>query len=108
MSKIPNREETLARVEGRMQFCILQTHWHIASATTGHATTRNTAQGREATAEEKAAGMSLGWRPHTNEEKIGDALQTAKRHMENYHNLMELRCALIADDLESYNLCMQT
>lgn len=51
-------------------------------ASTGAATQRNTCQGREPTEEEKARGEVIGWRPLTDPEKIKDALDIMKRHLD--------------------------
>lgn len=69
----------------KRQFILHQTYamyWQ-AMATTGACKLRNTAQGRDPTEEEKAAGQTIGWRPHTDEEKVKDALDTMKRHLEH-------------------------
>jgi hypothetical protein len=56
-------------------------YW-TAMATTGAAKSRNTQQGREPTEDEKSRGITIGWRDHTEDEKIKSALDTAKRHIQ--------------------------
>lgn len=63
-------------------------YWH-GMAVTGAATKRDTAQGREPTEEEKAKGQTIGWRPHTDDEKKADALATMMRHIDRYRALKE-------------------
>ncbi len=57
-------------------------YWQ-AMATTGAAKLRNTAQGREPTEEERAAGHCIGWRQKTDDEKVKDALDTSLRHIQH-------------------------
>lgn len=76
----------------RTQFAVSQSYaaYWGAMATTGAATMRDTAQGREATPEEKAQGITLGFRDHTDQEKISNALQTMHRHIHRMSELSEL------------------
>lgn len=63
-------------------------YWH-AMATTGAAKLRNTAQGREPTEEEKAQGIKLPMRPHTDEEKTQDALRMMLTHIHRMNEIAE-------------------
>lgn len=64
-------------------------------ATTGIATLRNTAQGREPTEEEKANGQVIGWREHTDQEKIANALETMKSHINRMSELNDFIAELM-------------
>lgn len=79
-----NDKERQKRLEfAKRQFQIHQTYamyWQ-AMALTGVATMRDTAQGRPVTEEERARGESIGWTPHTDQEKIKHALDTMKTHI---------------------------
>ena len=54
----------------------------FASATTGTCKLNNVSQGREPTVEERDAGMTVGWNPLTDEEKVQRELETMQRHIQ--------------------------
>lgn len=92
----PSREEKLFEQEHSKKLEYLKNQFEIAKmlalcwqamATTGACKMRNTSQGREATEEEKAKGMSMGWRDHSDEEKVFNALETMNIHI---HRMLEL------------------
>lgn len=78
-------KERERRIEfAKRQFEVHKTYamyWQ-AMALTGTATLRDTAQGREVTEEERARGEVIGWRKHTDQEKIKHALDTMKQHIQ--------------------------
>lgn len=91
------REKRLAYCRG--QFEIAKSYvlyWH-AMATTGAATLRKTAQGREVTEEERAAGHVIGWREHTDMEKTQHALETMNRHIRRMDELNDAINELMGD-----------
>ncbi len=104
MSNIPDREIRIERVRHQMECSKLYAQLWIARATTGEATQRDIKRGREPTPEERAKGEVIGWNPLTDQEKIADALNTATAHVDNYRKAGEVLCALLEDDLDSYNM----
>ena len=76
------REKRLAYARGQFEITKLRAMMMFAEATTGVATLRKTQQGREPTEEEKAKGMVIGWRDHTDQEKIQNTLQCMQRHIQ--------------------------
>lgn len=81
------RERRLSYARGQFEIAKAYAAYWQAMATTGAATLRDTAQGREVTEEEKARGEVIGWRPHTDLEKTKNALDTMARHI---HRMDEL------------------
>jgi len=76
------RQKRLTYARGQFEITKLRAlQWH-AMATTGIATLRKLDRGREATEEEKAQGLCMGWRPLTDQEKTKEALDTMQRHIE--------------------------
>lgn len=74
------------RIEyGKRQFIIFQTYAMLVQAEiiSGAYKLRDTSQGRPVTPEEKARGESIGWRKHTDEEKLQNALNTMKAHIQH-------------------------
>lgn len=74
------------RIEyGKRQFTIFQTYAMLVQAEiiSGAYKFRDTAQGRPVTPEEKARGESIGWRKHTDEEKLQNAINTMKAHIQH-------------------------
>lgn len=85
------RERRLAYVRGQFEIAKAYASYWCAMATTGAATLRKTQQGREPTEEERAKGICIGWRDHTDEEKTKNALDTMARHI---HRMDELNDAI--------------
>jgi len=73
-------------------------------ATTGAATLRNTSQGREPTPEEKAAGQVVGFREHTDLEKINNALETMQNHIRRMNETNDYIDDLLGDKLNRDDL----
>jgi len=101
MSRIPDREGCIRRIEGQIETVKLWAQYHMAMATTGAAKFRKVSQGREPTEEEKAEGRVVGWRPLEDDEKIFSSLQTAKQHIHNLTNLYDARDAIMEDNPEA-------
>jgi hypothetical protein len=74
-------ERRLAYARGQFEIAKMYAMYWQAMATTGIATMRNTAQGREPTPEEKERGIVIGWREHSDQEKIKNALETMQQHI---------------------------
>jgi hypothetical protein len=83
------REQRLAYARGQFEIAKAYVLYWQAMAMTGATTLRDTAQGREPTEEEKAQGITIGWRPHTDMEKVANALQTMERHIRRMDDLNE-------------------
>lgn len=74
------------RIEyGKRQFVIFQTYAMLVQAEiiSGAYKLRDTAQGRKVTPEEEARGEIIGWRKHTDEEKLQHTINTMKAHIQH-------------------------
>lgn len=95
-----DQKEREKRLEyAKRQFEIAKTYalyWQ-AMAVTGACKLRNTQQGREATEEEKAKGMVMGYRDHTPEEKVANALETMARHIHRMDEVNDVISELMGD-----------
>lgn len=92
------REKRLAYARGQFEIAKLRAlQWH-AMATTGVATLRKLERGREATEEEKAQGLCMGWRSLTDEEKTKEALDTMQRHIEYMSELNDTINGLMGEE----------
>lgn len=85
------RERHIKRLENQFEIHRSYAAYWLALATTGAIVRSNKQRGRDPTEEERAKGMTIGWRNLTPEEKIDDALQTAERHI---HHMSDLTDAL--------------
>lgn len=84
-----NKEQQLSYLRGQLDISKLYAmYWH-GMATTGAATLKKTAQGREVTEEEKAQGQVIGWREHTDQEKVARALETMKTHIHRMNDILD-------------------
>ena len=81
------KERRLSYARGQFEIAKAHAMYWQAMALTGAATLRDTAQGREVTAEERARGEVIGWRPHTDQEKIKHALDTMNTHIRRMDDL---------------------
>lgn len=102
MTKIDRRDEMLTRC--RVQYDttkLYAQHW-MAMATSGAACFKQTYRGCEATEEEKSEGKVMGWRPHTDQEKIQDAMDTSLIHIQRLAKIGEVIIALELDDPIKY------
>ncbi len=91
------REKRLAYAKGQFEIAKAYAMYWQAMAVTGAAKLRQTQQGREATEEERAKGMVMGYRDHTDEEKTANALQTMTRHIQRMDELNDVINELMGD-----------
>jgi hypothetical protein len=87
LEAIMNKELTI--LQNQFQIAQMYAFYWYGMAITGAATLRKTEQGREPTEEEKAEGKTIGWRPHTPEEKTKIALETMARHIHRMNELSD-------------------
>lgn len=95
------RERRLSYARGQFKTAKLRAMLAFAEATTGIATLRKTQQGREPTAEEKERGEIIGWRDHSNEEKIQNALQRMDRHIHFMDEINDSIDGLLSEEIPS-------
>lgn len=95
------REKRLAYARNQFEISKLHAMMAFAEATTGVATMRDTAQGREPTEEERAKGVTIGWRPHTDQEKIKNSLMVMQRHIQFMSELNDTIHKLMSDENEN-------
>lgn len=60
-----------------------------AEVTSGAYKLRQVSKGRDPTQEEAAKGMTVCWRPMTDEEKLHDSMETMKRHVNALNELVD-------------------
>ena len=98
MSKIPDRESRLIRLDGQILQKQLWAQYHLALANPTAASTY-VMKGYE---DGKTYGeMSIEW-------KIKDALQTASQHIHEINRLVEAKIAIFEDDLDKLEeICLR-
>lgn len=85
-----NKEQRLQYLKNQFEITkLLALRWH-AIATTGVATLRDTHKGRSVTEQEKANGEVIGWMPHSDQEKINNALNTMLVHIRRLDEINDL------------------
>jgi hypothetical protein len=77
-----DKNKQLNYAKNQFEIYKLRAMKNYAEATTGVCVLKNTYQGREVTEEEKARGEVIGWRPHTDQEKIQNSLEVMQRFIE--------------------------
>ena len=91
------KQRRLSFARNQFEISKMQAMYWCAMATTGAATLRNTSQGREPTPEEKAAGQVMGYREHTDLEKINNALETMQNHIRRMNETNDYIDELLED-----------
>lgn len=101
MSMIPNRESGLEWARMEFQRAITYAQYWTAEASTGYTLKRDIKRGREPTPEEREKGQVIGWTPLTDQEKIEQAMNTAKRHIDRALWLQDIVLSYLNDNPES-------
>lgn len=99
--KTDELKKRLAFATGQFEITKLRAMMAFAEATTGVATLRKTQQGREPTEEEKAKGLVIGWRDHSDQEKIKNTLQVMERHIQFMTELNESINILLSEVIDN-------
>lgn len=94
----PELNRQIAYTRGQFEVHKAYVAYWQAMIISGAATTRNLTRGRKPTEEEKAAGQTIGWEALSDQEKIQEALQCMRRHIEYMKECNDLLSELMEKD----------
>lgn len=91
-------ERQIAFTRGQFEVHKAYVAYWQAMIVSGAATTRDLSRGRKPTEEEKSKGETIAWEQFTDQEKIWEALQCMRRHIEHMTECNELLSELMEKD----------